>query len=54
MRSLVDSQYRYILGGDRTEQLFALGDVWETHSQVPDDSLLGAFRDRLQRMPWRH
>lgn len=53
MRSLADSQVRYILGGDGTEQLFSLGDVWESRPLADSVPVLAPFRETLRRLPWR-
>jgi arylsulfatase A-like enzyme len=53
MRSLVEANQRYILGGDGTEELFDLGDDWEHHPLTVTDSVVTPFRNELSRWPWR-
>jgi len=53
MRSLVDGDKRYILGGEGTEQLFDLTDDWERHPLAVTDSVAMPFRTELNRWPWR-
>jgi arylsulfatase A-like enzyme len=52
MRSLVGFGYRYILGGDGTEQLFKLDDVREQTPLADSTARLAAFRQQLTLWPW--